>query len=130
MASCIAYLTCSSDDEGCHLSSACGTTINDIPWNEDPSSEEEFEKEVDSEALATLEQIVSPTAAVAEPLGGHMTSDVSSSNVESEAWSSRQQQSRRRRRRSSGAEQKKVVRFSNSVDDRGKEGPNEGLLNG
>lgn len=85
------------------------------------SSEDEFEKEMDSEALATLKLMVSPTAA-AEAVRGHVTRTTSTSSggggrddtvvVTRDGKKKARASGRVSRRRRGSTEQGKTVRFA------------------
>ena len=118
----------SSEDEACTVSSRIrGKQAADL------SSEDEFEKEMDSEAMATLRLMVSPTAA-AQAAKGHVTRATptgsgSATNKPQTGRSSRAL-ARARQRRSSAEQQRKTVRFSGDVktDDVMEEGASTGLI--
>lgn len=113
----------SSEDEGCTVSS--GTRGK---RDADLSSEDEFEKEMNSEAMATLQLMLSPTAA-AQAAKGHVTraTPITSANKPRTGKSSRAL-AKARQRRSSTEQQKKTVRFSGDVktDDIMEEGTSTG----
>ena len=99
----------------------------------DLSSEDEFEKEMDSEAMATLRLMVSPTAA-AQAAKGHVaratpTASGSATDKPQTGRSSRAL-ARARQRRSSTEQQRKTVRFSGDVktEDVMEEGASTGLI--
>lgn len=100
------------------------------------SSEDEFEKEMDSEAMATLQLMVSPTAA-AQAARGHMTKatpTASDSTTTSKPRTGKTSRvlARARQRRSSAEQQqqRKTVRFSGDVktDDVMEEGASTGSI--
>ena len=117
----------SSEDEGCTVSS--GTRGKQ---DADLSSEDEFEKEMNSEAMATLQLMLSPTAA-AQAAKGHVTraTPTTSANKPQTGKSSRAL-ARARQRRSSTEQPRKTVRFSEDVktDDGMEEGTSTGLISG
>lgn len=87
----------------------------------DLSSEDEFEKEMDSEAMATLRLMLSPTAA-AVAAKGHVTRTTPTNIASDSATTSKPQTgntsralARARQRRKSAEQQKKTVRFSKDV---------------
>ena len=98
----------------------------------DLSSEDEFEKEMDSEAMATLRLMVSPTAA-AQAAKGHVTratpTACGSTTSKAQTGKSSRALARARQRRSSSEQQRKMVRFSGDVktDDVMEEGASTGF---
>lgn len=96
----------------------------------DLSSEDEFEKEMNSEAMATLRLMLSPTAA-AQAAKGHVirATPTTSANKPQTGKSSRAL-ARARQRRSSAEQPKKTVRFSEDLktDDGMEEGTSTGLI--
>ena len=115
----------SSEDEGCTVSS--GTRGKQ---DADLSSEDEFEKEMNSEAMATLRLMLSPTAA-AQAAKGHVTraTPTTTSANKPQTGKSSRALARARQRRSSAEQPKKAVRFSEDVktDDAMDEGTSTGL---
>lgn len=98
----------------------------------DLSSEDEFEKAMDSEAMATLRLMVSPTAA-AQAAKGHViraTPDVSGTTTNKpQTGKTSKALARARQRRSSTEQQRKMVRFSGDVKtDDMEEGTRTGLI--
>lgn len=117
----------SSEDESCTVSGGVRGKCN-----ADLSSEDEFEKEMDSEAMATLRLMVSPTAA-AQAAKGHViraTPSVSGTTTSKrQRGEANRDLARARQQRSSTDQQRKMVRFSEDVKtDDMEEGTNTGLI--
>lgn len=118
----------SSEDEGCTVSS--GTRGK---RDAHLSSEDEFEKEMNSEAMVTLQLMLSPTAA-AQAAKGHVTRATPTTSDgatnKPQTGKTNRARARARQRRSSADQRKKMVRFSGDVktDDVMEEGASAGLL--
>ena len=113
----IALLFHSSGDEGSgynrNSSIACGAGKQ---CSADLSSEDEFEKEMDSEALATLKLMVSPTAA-AEASKSHTIRPFPAGTADNIATRRKTKaQTRRVRQRKHSGDQRKTVRFAEAQE--------------
>lgn len=121
----IALLFHSSGDDGCcynrDSSITCGASKQ---CSADLSSEDEFEKVMDSEALATLKLMVSPTAA-AEASKSHTIRSFAAGPSDSNSATGRKTKAQigRVRQRKRSSDQRKTVRFAEAQES------STGLLN-